>query len=285
MSRSLRLLLLSGLLMLAPCLLAAPTLIRYPRVSGPNDPLQQYILALLHLACDKSGQACQLQAARYMVQSRAIVELQKPDSSIDLLWTMTSIQRERQLRPVRIPLYKGLMGWRVALLGRGREQLLARVKDLASLRALRAGQGHDWPDVDILRAAGLQVLTSSDYDPLFSMLNQGRFDYFPRGIIEVENEFQAHRHSGISIDPYVLLYYPTAFYFFVARDNQALATLLQTGLERAIADGSFERLFQQYHGATLQRLRVAQRTIIRLPNPQLPAQTPLTRKILWQSLP
>ena len=269
-------------LLLSSCSLAS-TLIRYPLLATAYDPQQQYMLALLRLACNKAGADCKLQAARSMVQSRAILQLQRPGNSIDLLWTMTSKERERQLLPVRIPLYKGLIGWRIALLGEGREQLLADVKNIGDLRAFSAGQGHDWPDVSILRAAGLTVLTSSDYEPLFSMLNQQRFDYFPRAAIEVENEYLAHRNSGISIDPYILIHYPTAFYFFVAPGNKALASLLETGLERAISDGSFERLFRQFHAGTLRRLQLDKRVIIRLGNPLLPAETPLQRKELWYS--
>lgn len=261
----------------------AATLIRYPLLATANDPQQQYMLAMLRLACSKTGSECRLQAARPMVQSRAIQQLQRSDSSIDLLWTMTSKERERQLLPVRIPLYKGLIGWRIALLGKDRSQLLAKVRTVEELRAFRAGQGHDWPDVDILRAAGQPVVTSSDYEPLFSMLNQQRFDYFPRGVIEIESEYLAHRDEGISIDPYVLIHYPTAFYFFVAPDNKTLASLLETGLERAIADGSFDRLFRQFHAGGLRRLQLDKRVIIRLPNPLLPTETPLQRKELWYS--
>ncbi len=269
-------------LLLAASCHAAVTL-RYPRLATANDPQQQYMLALLRLACEKANADCKLQAANPMVQSRAILQLQRPHSSIDVLWTMTSKERERQLLPVRIPLYKGLIGWRVALLGEGREQLLADVKTVDDLRAYSAGQGHDWPDVNILRAAGLSVVTSSDYEPLFSMLNQQRFDYFPRGVIEVENEYLAHRRSGITIDPHILIHYPTAFYFFVAPGNKALAGMLETGLERAIADGSFERLFRQFNAGALRRLQLDKRVIIRLGNPLLPAATPLQRKALWYS--
>lgn len=268
--------------LLTACSQAAIT-IRYPLLATANDPQQQYMLGLLRLACTKAGENCKLQAARPMVQSRAILQLQRPDSSIDLLWTMTSKEREHQLQPVRIPLYKGLIGWRVALLGEGREQLLADVHNINDLRAYSAGQGHDWPDVNILRAAGLTVLTSSDYEPLFSMLNQQRFDYFPRAVIEVENEYQAHRNSGISIDPHILIHYPTAFYFFVAPGNKTLAGVLESGLEHAIADGSFDRLFRQFHAGALRRLQLNKRVVIRLDNPLLPAETPLQRKELWYS--
>lgn len=261
--------------------IATEVLIRYPLLAARNDPQQAYMRSVLQLACHKAQANCRLVPTLEMVQSRSIAELQKPDSRIDVMWCMTDPQREQRLRPIRIPLYKGLIGWRVALLPKGAPQLLAQVKQLADLAAFRAGQGHDWPDVTILRNAGLPVITSSDYEPLFSMLNQRRFDYFPRGVIEIENEYRAHAASGITIDPHVLIHYPSAFYFFVGHDNAALASLLETGLERAIADGSFDRLFQQHHGATLRRLKLDSRRVIELNNPLLPAQTPLQRKALW----
>lgn len=273
------------LALLLVCTLALPVnasvTLRYPSLATSNDPQQNYMRALLKLACRKAGKRCQLKPAGSMVQSRAILQLQKTDGKIDLLWTMTSRERERQLRPVRIPLYKGLSGWRVALLGKGRGRLLANVQTLKGLKNYSAGQGHDWPDVNILRAAGLNVETSSDYEPLFSMLNEKRFDYFPRSVVEINNEHHAHQLYYISIDPHILIHYPTAFYFFVAPDNKKLARLLETGLERAIADGSFDRLFRHHHAATLKKLQLDKRKVIHLPNPLLPERTPLHRKALW----
>lgn len=260
---------------------SASVTIRYPLLATISDPQQSYMLAMLKLACQKSGQRCVLKPATAMVQSRAILQLQKPGSHIDLLWTMTSRERERQLRPIRIPLYKGLVGWRVALLGKGRSQLLANVHTLQDLKTFRAGQEHDWPDVRILRASGLAVETSSDYESLFGMLNEQRFDYLPRSVIEIKHEYQARLISDITIDRHILIHYPAAFYFFVAKNNRKLAQLLETGLERAVADGSFDRLFQQYHGEALRSLQLGKRRVIHLSNPLLPPQTPLHRKALW----
>ena len=239
------------------------------------------MLALLHLACNKAGEVCQLFPGPAMVQGRAIQELQRPQSQIDVMWTMTSTEREKLLLPVRIPLYKGLIGWRVALLHPDRSELLAKVDSVAALARFSAGQEHDWPDTAILQHAGLPVVTTPDYEPLFSMLLQRRFDYFPRSVIEVSNEVRTHAELGLVIDRHILLRYPAAFYFFVRPQRPQLARMLGRGLEQAIRDGSFDALFQQYNGAALKALALDKRRIIDLPNPLLPATVPLHRKNLW----
>ncbi|GHD80924.1 hypothetical protein ACFSQE_13645 [Vogesella fluminis] len=83
--------------------------------------------------------------------------------------------------------------------------------------------------------------------------------------------------------PYLVIRYPTAFYFFVSPHQPELAALLQRGLELAVADGSFEQLFQRHFGNTLKRLHLDRRRIIDLPNPLLSAATPLSRAELWYS--
>lgn len=53
------------------------------------------------------------------------------------------------------------------------------------------------------------------------------------------------------------------------------------GLEKARHDGSFDKLFHQYHDATIKRAGLENRTIIELDNPLLPDETPLGRRELW----
>jgi hypothetical protein len=271
---------LLGLLIGASCH-ANPVLINYPILPTKGDPQLHYMLSLLKLACGKAGSTCLLRPGPAMVQGRAILELQRKQSRIDVMWTMTNRERERLLLPIRIPLYKGLIGWRVALLPPGKAHLLAEVNSLKALARFTAGQEHDWPDTTILQAAGLPVVSTPDYEPLFTMLAKHRFDYFPRSVIEIQNEQRTHADLRLEIDQHILLHYPTAFYFFVSPNRPKLAQMIRQGLELAISDGSFDALFQQHNGNTLRALQLDKRQIIHLANPLLPPDTPLERKNLW----
>jgi hypothetical protein len=159
--------------------------------------------------------------------------------------------------------------------------LLSGVHSVQELRHFTAGQGHDWPDTEILRGNGLNVVGVPRYDSLFHMLAMKRFDYFPRSIAEIWAEAQQHRAEGIVIDRNLVIRYPTAFYFFVNKHDTALAETIRSGLEHAIADGSFDRLFCQHHARVIEQAQLGRRTLIELDNPILPPQTPLARKELW----
>jgi hypothetical protein len=74
------------------------------------------------------------------------------------------------------------------LINRSDAAKFTKVKTLDDLRQLQAGQGHDWPDTEILRFNGLNVQVSASYESLFTMLRAQRFDYFPRSIIEIWDE-------------------------------------------------------------------------------------------------
>lgn len=261
---------------------AATEWVRYPQSFPGHETRDAYALELLQLALDKADSGLQIAPSdKYMEQSRALAELEL-SRSVDVVWTMTSEEREARLLPIRIGIDKGLMGWRIALLGKGQEQLLASVRNVEDLRAFSAGQGHDWPDRYILEQAQLPVVTSSSYPSLFLMLAAGRFDYFPRSLLELDEELKSQQ-QGLVADPYVLLHYPSASYFFVAKDNQKLADILHRGLEKAVADGSFDQLFFAYYGETLRRAKLDMRRLIELENPLLPAATPLQRSELWLS--
>lgn len=272
--------LLTLMLATTPCL-AAQGELRYPRAPQGDEFRPRYPLAMLQLALDKAGSPLRIAPSRHpMEQQRALLNLEQ-GTAVDVVWTMTSIEHEQRLLPVRIPLDKGLYGWRIGFLRKDRRELLRGVGSLDALRQLRAGQGHDWPDTQILRSHDLPVEVSASYDSLFLMLRAGRFDYFPRSVLEAHDEL-AHISAGdLVLDRHLALHYPTALYFFFSRERPELAETVSTGLERALSDGSFERLFQRYHAADLARARLAQRQVIELSNPLLPAQTPLQRRELW----
>lgn len=261
---------------------AEPDSIVVPRHENLQDPQISYFLELLHLALERSGRQYRLlKHPLSMVQSRSLIELARPEPSLDLFWTMSSTEREAQLLPIRIPLDRGLLGWRIALVRERDQERWQGLRQLAELANYRAGQMADWPDTAVLRANGLTVEVSTHFERLFGMLAEGRIDYFPRSVIEIETEALAYRNRGLVIEPYLLLHYPAPLYFFVSPRRPRLAAEIERGLESMIADGSFERLFQRRFGPTLSRLGLGQRRLLNLHNPVLPPATPLGRKELW----
>lgn len=259
---------------------AADYILRYPQHQG-DDPTLPYMLDLLRLIGEKTGQALDVRSSTdVMTQGRAVRELKEGTGRIDLLWAMTSNEREQTIQPIRIPLYKGLMGWRIALV-QATDAELFRTRSDAEIAQLVAGQLRDWPDTDILKANRFNVHVATQYDALFSMLARGRIQYFPRSVVEIWQELRGVKQGKLMAEAHTVLHYPTAFYFFVSKQNPQLAALLERGLESAIRDGSFDRLFLRHNRDALRAARLEERRRIDLENPYLPAETPLKRKELW----
>ncbi|MBB2487382.1 hypothetical protein H5407_19270 [Mitsuaria sp. WAJ17] len=271
--------------LLAPgVLLAQPvTRVVYPEHEVFHDPQLPYILDVLRLALSHGPNAYEVHASgTAMTQGRGLRELEFGRSDINLLWSMTSRAREKTLLTVRIPLDRGILGWRLLLVRADDLERFARIRSLDALRKLQAGQMHDWPDTEILRHNGLPVGTASMYEKLFRMLARSRIDYFPRSVMEIEDELQRYgRPLDLVIAPRLMLRYPTANYFFVSPRFPQLAEDLRLGLEKAIAERSLQALFAQHFRALLQRMDIMHRQVLRLDNPLLPPETPLQRPELW----
>ncbi|PSJ45952.1 hypothetical protein C7I36_04335 [Zobellella taiwanensis] len=263
---------------------AALEITHRPAESG-QDQRVNYFVALLALALEKTapdhGPARARPFDQPLSQARAFEMVARGE--LDLVWSMASRERMDKARAVPVPLLKGLLGYRVLL---AHPQSLARLGEIGSLSALggfTAIQGEGWPDVDILRANGLEVQTATDYDGMFRMVMGRRVDYFPRSVAEVWPELARHSPQALAVVPGLVLYYPAPIYFFVHPDNRALAGRLETGLRRAVADGSFERLFlaQEEHRRALAFIGAPGLRRLALENPLMPDFVPPADPRLW----
>jgi len=260
-----------------------PITLEYPTV--PSDPVylerSNYLRDLLILIFEHVGYPYTLKPVPIppVPSSRSVMMMR--EGRYDVSWIHTNIERERVMRPIRLPIYRGLGGWRLLFIREGDSADFATITTIDDLKTRIAGQGHDWPDIDILRHNDLIVRTAISRDSVFKLLGHSRVDYFPRGINEVWDEAQLAISKGFVVEPHLVLRYPTAFYLFVNKEDEALAQLLEKGFEMAIADGSFRELFLSRMRETIERANLKSRTVIELENPLLTDKTPLDRKKLW----
>lgn len=205
--------------------------------------------------------------------------------NIDVMWAMTSTEREAEARPIRIPLTAGLIGYRVLVVRQDQAPDFGGITRLDQLARFRGVQGHDWPDLPILQANGLTVQAEGDLMAMYRFVHNGFSDYFPRGVLEAWQEQTLHRRPSLVVEDKLLLAYPTAMYFFVGKGNDGLANRIEIGLRRLIADGRFDDLlfgFPAHHQA-LQQANIGQRRVLTLTNPLAPATLPLSETALWFS--
>ncbi len=204
-----------------------------------------YFSRALKLALDKTidshGPYQLTQTKNRVTDHRLMASLQQGE--VDVLWAGTNAEKERHLLPIRISLLKELSDYRLLLIRPGDQQRFSAVNSLEDLRRFRGGMNPQWTDASIMEHNQLPLVYAVDYSHLFQMLSAGRFDYFSRGLYQIHGELEKFPDLKMVIEDELMLHYRNDFYFFVHRDNVALADRLALGLKRAQEDGSFDALF------------------------------------------
>ena len=229
--------------------------------------------ALLKLALEKSQQPFEIKITEVTTSTPSIRMINNPEL-INVVWMGTARKIEEQLWPIRIPLLRGLVGYKVLLIRKDMQPQFDQIKTVQDLASLKALVGLGWVDTDIFTSHKLPYVTG-EYSSLMPMLTTGRGDYYPRSILEFKQEFDPDHYPAIELESKLLLYYPLAIYFFVAPGNQALHDALQKGLEIAMADSSYNQLLAS-HPVTrdvFQTLHLRNRRLLTLENPFLTDET------------
>ena len=226
-----------------------------------------------------------LEPSQVMSEKRQTYELTNATGHLTVMYQSETRELERLLIPVRIAVDRNLAGYRILLIRKEDRARFAAIRSLEDLRTFRYGAGLDWIDVDILQSNGLRVVTGSSYEGLFEMLANRRFDVFPRGAVEIIDEFQ-QRRSGLpelEIEPNLALYFPQPSYFWFPRtpEGQRLAARAEAGMRRMILDGSYDRIFAEYQDPKIRQLRLSERRIFPIGNPHLGPEVPLSDMRRW----
>ncbi|MFG0765145.1 hypothetical protein [Aeromonas media] len=245
-----------------------------------NDLDSEYQLKLLELALDRAGQPYKLERVDLNLNQFTLQQELRKGKTINAFWMGTSSALESALIPVPIPLFRGLEGLRLSFIHSDAQEKFNQVNTLADLKQLKAAQGVGWADNKILEQAGIATYAGR-YSNLFRLINDGdKLDFFPRGLVEIfaERRELAAQYPNLAIEQHLLIRYPFAEFFFVSPEAPKLAKAIQTGLERAYADGSFMTFFHENPRIreALASANLEQRVTISLPNPDM---TPLLRSI------
>ncbi|MDD5479553.1 transporter substrate-binding domain-containing protein [Rhodoferax sp.] len=244
----------------------------------PSGPIYEYRWKLLELALThtqaKPTPTQLVPYAEEVTQNRGVQLLQS--GAIDVIALGTNAERESQMRPVKIDILRGMVGFRIFVIRAADQQRIAQMDEQALRKELIFGLNSQWADLPVMRANGFTVETSTSYENLFGMLLARRFDAFPRGLNEAARELDERKLNfpQLAVEQTKALFFPFPIYFWVNKDNKALAKRIERGLQLSLADGSFRKLFESYHAKEIATLAKEKRQVIRLSNPILPPGNP-----------
>ncbi|WP_371867856.1 hypothetical protein [Pseudoduganella rivuli] len=251
-----------------------------------NDTRDRYTLHLLTAALDASstrfGPYLLRTATLGMERDRLLREMIKGEL-VNLSAQITSLEWERDLTPVRIPVDKGLAGYRISLIDGRRQAEFSAVRTLEHLKRIPLGAGRQWSSSTAFQRAGFSVVVGNTTAGLHSMLAAGRFPHFPRGMEEAlyERDQYIHAFPALALEESFAIHMPLPRYFFVTPGQARLAERLEYGLHLLLADGRFDRIFHDFYDSVIEQTGLRKRRVFRLDNPTLSPQTPLGHKAYW----
>jgi hypothetical protein len=266
----------------------APMRYVYHPPESADDTRYLYQWKILETALEKTRQEFGpyvMERSESMTEKRQANEMLTGSGKLTVMYISTTPEFERALLPVRIPVDRNLGGYSVFLIRRQDQARFSPEMGLGDIRKFSFGLGLGWIDVEILRTNGFRVITGSSYEGLFTMLENGRFDVFLRSATEVLEEYAARRARlpDLAIEENLVLYYPLPMYFWFSRSEEGrhLAERVERGMRQMIADGTYDRIFDQYQGRKIEQLRLNRRTILRIDNPNVGTETPAGDSTLW----
>ncbi|WP_317898095.1 substrate-binding periplasmic protein [Aurantibacillus circumpalustris] len=260
----------------------------YNAPESEKDERYGYHWEILKTALEKTKKKYglyKMTRAKFMTERRQLHEIKKGSKEINIMYLGTTQELERDLLPIRIPVDKNLGGYCVMLIRKEDQEKINRIKTLEDFRKLSIGLGYGWIDVSILEHNKFNVVTGSSYEGLFKMLANKRFDVFSRSAVEIIDEFnlRSKEFKNLKIEDSLLLYYPLPMYFWFSKNEKGLKLKkrAEEGMRMMIKDGSYDSIFNRYHGKKTQILNLRKRKIFKVENPFLVAETPFSDLSLW----
>jgi len=247
-----------------------------------NDFPEKLLYAILENTRNRFGNYEVRFSRLEMDRKRLLYELERGER-VNLSAKASQSEWEKRLIPIRIPIDKGIGGYRLFHIRAQDQAIFDQLKSIDELKRLRVGAQMGWSSVPIYQAHGFDLVTGNNYEGLFGMLGAKRFDYMPRGLAEIftEHDLRKAQYPELAVEQRLLLYYPFPKYFFVSPTKPELAERIRTGLQALVADGTFDRMFYEYHDDILRRAKLCQRRLLTLGNPELGQETPYNIPSYW----
>lgn len=253
----------------------------YPKAENHRSLETDYPVRLLKLALEKTEASPKvLPTFKALPKNRALYQL-KEGSGVDVVWARTTTQREKDFRAIKIPIFKGLSGWKVPLVNKQRDLDLSHVKTVAQLQRYSVIQGSHWSGRQVFEANDIVVHHAYEQRSLFEMLSRNRGDLLFQSVIDTWSYQENHRHHNIEMEQHLTVRFPEAIYFFVHPENEALAKLIETGLKASISDGSFDALFNELVTPYIERCQLESRNVVELENPGFPRAQSALNERFW----
>ena len=265
----------------APCSISYPK--RQSSLDTRNDYPVELLQAILEVTKDEYGE-CKTKPVGPVNQKRARQALET--GQIDIAWFPATTANNERFRPIKVPLRKGLLGWRLLMVNKNKKTKFTEVDSLEKLKAFVTVFGTDWQDFPVMKANFDKLIAGDDYEQMFKMLHRNRFDFFSRSLHEVLDEIEYHKSVGydFALLDHIMLRYKAVDLFYFNKEDDALYQRIKKGMNKVIVSGRFNELFYSYYEYHIKSANIADKIIIDLDNPMFPDDIEYRDPQLWFQL-
>lgn len=242
-----------------------PTPINVPTREG-----EEYYYDLLELSLEETSSEGAFTLKKVEIEGPQIHELTEMNNGkVDIVWMMTSYEREFFATPVPIPLTQGLLSYRLCLINKDNPNIFSEIKDRTDFidNEYSIGQVTDWPDTRILREDGFEVEAYETKPYIVRELEEGEIDCFARGTNEIWGELESY--NNLTVDKNIFFQYYSPVYFFASPNNKKLADRIKRGLDSALKNGKFCELLMKHYGEAIREAKLIERQEIKVKNHSL----------------
>lgn len=231
------------------------------------DMRDHYKNALLKLALDVTEDEYGPYEIRLDGPKMNLSRAQRELASGELINTYFAVENpgfDEQTTRIAIPIRRGILHYRLFLVRNEDAEAFSQIENVEQLKKLRTGLQFDWSTTRYLAAYGFSYVRASDYEGMFSMLEQGRFDYILRGANDIYRELEKRPEFAkkVTVAPGVMLYVPISTYAYVSKSHPRLSERLRLGLERISNSGQLAALFNEFFGQSLKRAQLCGRKLL-----------------------
>lgn len=168
------------------------------------------------------------------------------------------------LTPIKVPIRLGLLSYRLLLINKVDLPKFEQIATINEIKQTTVGLLHNWKTAGIYKENKISMMKSYNYEGLFLMLNNQRFDYIPRAIYEVYDELEAQESilKDIVVEPTIALFIPTKTYLYVSPKNKRLVKRLQSGLHELVTSGELKEILHKYYASDIKRAKLNKRKMI-----------------------
>ncbi|WP_111979592.1 transporter substrate-binding domain-containing protein [Algibacillus agarilyticus] len=212
-------------------------------VPRPGNPETNHKIAILKLMA-KHAKNHKIEIIQTKAGNRRHQISLMQAGDLDLIWAPKSKALEAQLRPIKIPLYQGLLGTTALIIKRSDLRKFDSITGIHQLTELKAGLQRASVTRQLLEQHSFKVV-STLRGHLGYMLDGSRFDYYPIAASSAQkttDNWIKKDKLDLIVHPDILIQLPLNAYFYVNKNNVQLANIIEQALQSAITSGEFETL-------------------------------------------